>query len=232
MANAQINWAFTGIRIAEVIPLKLDETGKKYVADAQTYIFDTLSDGSGYNGPPPNKGKSEKTYKSLETTSAQTLRVEVKPETHTLYSTSEGTNVKTETGTSGEPVTPKLELFVGNTPKIGSERGGIKEFLQARIKWQETPVLIRTDMGKDTAGNNIGTFAGVFTLGEVLYAPKGKTQEPDKLSFSVETVTLGIETLNAGSHLPFGYKSGSEVPLAQLTAEHFQTIATGGVAII
>lgn len=232
MAVAELNWAFTGIRIAEITPLKLDESGKKYVADTQTYIIDTLSDSSGYKGPKPEKGTQEDTYKSLETTSAQTLRVKVNPETITLIDTASGTELQTEAGASSKPAKPELELFVGNTPKTGSDRMGIKEFLEARLQWQDSPVLIRTDMGKDTGGNNIGTFAGVFTLGEVIYAPKGKTQEADKLTFTVETVALGIDTLAAASYLPFGYKTGAEVPLGQITSEKFKKIATGKVAII
>lgn len=234
MATAKINWALQGARVAEITPLEIDEATKKYKAGSNTYVFDTLIDGTAFKGPKPNTGKNEDTYKSLESTSAQTIRVKVNPETITLVNTATGTDLKTETGAAAEQVYPEFTISAGNPPRLaaGTESVSIKEYLKLQTDWQKHPVLIRFDMGKDTSGANIGTIAGAFKLGDINYSPKGKTQEADSLVFTGITIDIGMTELAAASYLPFGFKAGGEVALGALAAENFTKIAAGEAVII
>jgi hypothetical protein len=96
----QLMWAGTGCKVAAVTPLVKNATTNKYELPAVpvSYLYDMQGDGNTLKMPKLSDSKSEDSYLTYETASAQTIRTKINPVTLTLNSGD--TEFKEEAGNS------------------------------------------------------------------------------------------------------------------------------------
>ncbi len=236
MSAGELMWAGTGCKVAAVTPLVKNATTGKYELPATplSYLYDMQGDGNTLKMPKPSDSKSEDSYMSYETASAQTIRTKINPVTLTLNAGD--TEFKEESGSGTTAVYPELTIVTGNTPKkksgeTAAVRISLKENIILQLELQKDTSIISIDMGKSIDGNHIGIGFALGTLGDVSYSTKGKAWEGESLVFAGKSEPLGITTLPTMSILPTGFASGQEVVIPALTAEDIAKLAAGELVI-
>ena len=231
----KLMWAGTGCKVASVTPLVKNAVSGKYELPATpvSYLYDMQGDGNTMKMPKVSDSKSEDTYLTYETASAQTIRTKIKPTTLTLNAGD--TEFKEEAGSSTTAVYPELTIVTGNTPRKKSgeteTRITLKENIILQLELQKTVSIVAVDMGKSIDGNHIGIGFAIGTLGDVSYSTKGKAWEGESLVFSGKSEQLAITATTAISILPAGYAAGNEVTIPALIAEDIAKLADGEMVI-
>lgn len=232
--NELLAWTAKGCRAALVIPFKKNAVSGKYELPSPLVEihYDMMGDGNTAKMPKPSESKSEDTFQSYETASAQTIRMKINPVTLTLS----GDTFKEESGSGTTAVYPEMTLVTGNTPKrksgaTAAARMSLKENIQMQLGLQKTVALIGIDMGKMVGGDEAGIAWALGTLGDVSMVSKGKAREGESLVFAGNSQELAITALEAISILPSGFPVGSEVNFGALAEADFTKLAAGELLI-
>lgn len=221
-----------GCKAVAVIPTEYDSAAGKYKLPTtiKSYYFDTIGDGTIVKMPKPADSSGKDTFLSYETTSAQTVQVQIYPTTLTL----KDSGFETKTGEAADPVYPEITIATGNAPKLKSgataaARISVKEYAQLKLDLQKVPSIIVTDMGVEVGETtSIGAYYAVGTLSDVTYAPKGKSFEGDTLVFAGKSISVDITALEAITITPL---EQTAITFPALTQADITAIAGGALLI-